>query len=1079
MYENGDETVQRANEIQTLLVAIDARATKLTFYQKELGMKLTEFTEISEMVEKFSKIVEMWTILLEWDVDSNTWIKISVFDLNAYDISVKVTSTKKRIVKLMNIFKENPFINKLCMTCINAINLFDINYMEMMLILRDESFRERHWKDLLTHIYKDEIHPKLETLNFKQLIEKNIKNHKSKINQLAEKARNEYIVEYKIEEIQKSMGNSQVIVKQLAHSKQMVISNAHSICFSFQENKQKCEDMLRSSEHLETFLKKIYDVHSNIMKLERYVGYILLIQDLLSTMKIIELLPSVDNELKTKDRTLLRTLLSKYHNIFDDMKARGLNMILRQIEDEEERKENHAQEETTMTDEIYVQLNHALRYPNHAHAHMFLTMVYSKMKGSIVQAFSLVPRFLNLTIEQLCYHIHLAQAGKKLSGLELFFPEIKDFMGADGGASSIVGAVFVNGESMLFENPIQIGCTYDEDLLQLYPQKVESLEKEIQLSIKYQIFKILNFFLLNTYNFEKFIAYALEVKFLTQAFETAIKAVFAHDVSLMLENPMVTVTKDIVKTRLTKYMQLIVNPLRKINAIHFRETLNLGDAERLKSLEGFILLLVYLADFLREFIANNETKFSSFFWQSKLKVSLKIFKDKAAEDLSKQDVLENYMKTISFTLNNLDKFSNLFMISLGLRNLSIDKFSLAITAFEDSIQYGYQPTSCPGKLIFTCISERSTVNLFLELARSSFAGIRGHDYSGRKSTIHHLADVAGRFCPSLDLSLKTGPLQLTTALVKSMGSQYWMVIENTEHTSDLVLLELAKVILALRKVFVSSGRRFINVDKVEYLVSSDFAMIMVQSNSYTSPKSFSKIPDTVLAEFRCSCFLSVDMLAFIYNQLSELIYFDEYNQKAIFTISRQLYLMFQLMHTGLSDKVFVTTQLQSDGPAVLDDILTEPETWRATLRSIKPILSKLRTSLRTEHKTLPTSRIIYKAIYNTLKYQLNPHQKESLMLNFISIFEPGSDLFRIVDGNIQETGLALYSFMASNKIPGFSNLGLVEKVQSLAETLVDRESRVVVNFGSNLQICAPDFNKLQQYIYSLKSGAPSCTGRSY
>ena len=65
MYENGDETVQRANEIQTLLVAIDARATKLTFYQKELGMKLTEFTEISEMVEKFSKIMTFKIALLK------------------------------------------------------------------------------------------------------------------------------------------------------------------------------------------------------------------------------------------------------------------------------------------------------------------------------------------------------------------------------------------------------------------------------------------------------------------------------------------------------------------------------------------------------------------------------------------------------------------------------------------------------------------------------------------------------------------------------------------------------------------------------------------------------------------------------------------------------------------------------------------------------------------------------------------------------------------------------------------------------------------------------------------------------
>lgn len=1042
-------------------------------------MKLTEFDEIGELLDRFTKIVEMWTTLVEWETDSLNWVVIPVLDLNGGDISNKVTNTKKKMVKSMNYFKDIQEIHKLCMTCINSINQFDINYMDMILILRDESFKERHWNELLLHIYKEEVYPKLEKLNFRQLIDKNIKAHKSKINQLAEKARNEYIVEYKIEEIQKDMGNRQISLKILPFSKQMIISNAQTLIFAFQENKKKCEDMLKSSEHLETFLKRIYDVYSNIEKLERYFIYILKIQDLLSHTKAIEFMPSIDNELKTKDRTLFRALISKYNNIFDDMKTRSLNMILRQIEDEEERKEQISSEVSAMTDEMYHKLNHPLRYPNHFHAHFFLSSIYTKMTSAINSSFSLVPRFLNLRIEQFCYHVQISQTLKRLSGLDLFFPEVKEFIYSDPGGFNIVGVAFSNTETMTFETSIPINCSFDDDILQLYPAKVELLEKEIQSSIKLHICHSFNFFLQNTYNFEKFITFILDSKIITQAFETALKAIFVHDVSLMLDNPLALVTKDIVKNRLSKYLQLIINPLKKINAIHFRENLSQGDNDKLRSLESFILVLVYHADILKELIANNETHFSSFQWQSKLKIALKVIKDKPSEDISKPEVLESYIKTVSFTLNNIDKFSNLFMISLGTRALTSEKFSLAVTAFDESIPYGYQPVSTPGKLIFTGQSERLVVNLLWELCRSNIAGVRGFEDTGRRTTVLHLADVSGRFCQHIDIGLLTSADQLTAFCMKSIGCHYWTTIENLEVANDEVLLELSKIILSLRKSYVSSGRKFVSIDKVDYLSSSEYALIMIQNNLYTTPQVVSKIPDTILGEFRCSCFSSVDMSAFIYNQLSELIYFDDFDQKTISTLSRQLFLLFQLMHTGLSDKLFITAHLHNEGPPMLEDLLYDTQTWKANLRTIKPILKRLRTSLRSEHKTLPFNRIVFKSIYNTVKFQLNHHQKESFMLNYVSIFEPGNDLFRIVDTQLQDTALALYTFLTVNKIPSFSNLGLVEKVQSLSETLNDRDYIAVINYGLDLQICSQDFNKLQQYIFTLKTGAAGSTCRLF
>jgi hypothetical protein len=302
---------------------LEKRAEKLIFYQQEIGMNINEFPEIFASSGYFTKVVDLWDTLYEWDTNSNKWIMTPVLEFDAIDSSNKMAAIKKKMVKLLEFFKEKPELHKLCLSSINGINLYDINYMEIMLILRDESFKERHWKELLGTIFSSQAIPELSTLNFKLLIEKNIRSHKSYITQLAELARNQYIFEFKIEEIQKSLGNTQVLVRVMTGSKQLMIANPQTIYGAFLEGKEKCEKMLRVSEHLEAFLKKIYDVYSNTIKLENYFNCILTIQDYLFSTRISEIIPSIDSELSKRDRTLFKSLVQKYHNILDDMKYRG------------------------------------------------------------------------------------------------------------------------------------------------------------------------------------------------------------------------------------------------------------------------------------------------------------------------------------------------------------------------------------------------------------------------------------------------------------------------------------------------------------------------------------------------------------------------------------------------------------------------------------------------------------------------------------------------------------------------------------------------------------------------------------
>lgn len=1077
VYIDGEHNLDTARHLYSLLEKLTQRGDKLIFYQKELAMTLNEFTEVYSALEHFEKVVDLWDMLLEWEKDTHSWIMMPVFELNASESSIKMFNTKKRMVKLLEFFKEKPQLHKLCLNCINSINLFDINYMELMLILRDESFKHRHWKELFAVIFKNQIPPKLDTINFKMLIDRNIKSHKSFINQLAELARNQYIFEFKIEEIQKCMGNTQVLTKMMPHSRQIMILNPQAIVGAFMENKEKCENMLRLSEHLEAFLKKIYDVHSNISKLEYYFGHLLSIQELLIGTRVLELLPSVEGDLSKKDRALFKVLQPKYHSIFDDMKTRGLNMLIRQIEDEDDRKEvKFPQGEILLTDEIYLELNNPLRYPNHAHADMFFKSILSKIKASFGSIFNLIPRFLNCSHEEFCYSIYKSFSERKLEGLEIFFPEIQEFVVTSSGAASLIGALVTSGETIMFDIPISLGFTEDEDLLHLYIIKIDAIETELHGSMKSQVLKGLNFFLQNTYNLEKFLAFIMETGLLTQNFETSVKAIVTHDLSIILESTFAPSTREIIKTRLNKYLALYLNPLRKLNVIHFREYLGSSDTKKLRSLEHYVQLLVYVVELIQEFVRKGEVSFSSFFWQSKLKVSLSISKDKQIEDLSKQANMENFMNTMSFTLKNLEKFSNIFMISTGARSIQASKFTLTVRAFDCQLGYLFQPAS--SRFLMSPSGERHSVNLLLAMNKHSTLSVRGEIGSGRECTIEHLAHTCGRHAFKIDLSAEASKSNgLMHKIMQALGNQFWVVLEEVERAESTVLLKLAKIVIGLGKHFVSSGRKIVQIDKMEYLLGNDYAMLMIQSTKVMGPNQSPKIPEVVLAEFRCASLITIDLHAFIYFQLSELIYFDDFDSKQIDSLSRNLLLFFQLLQAGLSDKVFVTAAFQNDSPPIVEELLNETNAWRASPRTIRPIIYRLKVALRLEHKVTPAKHVVFKVLYNCLRSRLSPHQKDSLMLNYLTIFDPEGSCFKVKDLSTRDHALSLYSFISNNKMSSFSNVNLIEKVQALSETLMDSQNRVVVNFGYSLQPYAQDFNKLQLYSYALKSASPSLTGK--
>ena len=1063
-----------------MLEKIVEKSKKVVGYQVELDMKQSDFNFVEDAYAFFAKVVEMWSLLNEWERDHGNWVSTPVLDLNAQEIKAKASATKKRMSKLFDLFKEaKPPLRQVALACINSMTQFEVNYLDLMTTLRHESFKERHWRDLLLEIAKGKEPPKLETLTFKSLIEMNIKSHKSFITILSEKANNQYIVEFKIDEIERSLCNTQVQVKGVEKTGQAVITNEQQVRGSLAEHRELLHEMLRSSEHLETFLEQIYRVVLRIDKLEEAFDQLLEIQELLSHLKVARYSQVLAYELGRKEMNNLDFLFAKYGNLFDDMKSRGLAQVMRLIVEKEERLSESAGLQEAASSQTLPSGDPAslVKGDDHEENLAYLRSAYSKLRSCLVKVCSATPRLVHLTPEKLCDIICQSHHSKSIRLFDACFPEIRRFGYSPEDPLKVVAFAAYNGELLALEKPIFTGAVLGVDTVDLLKQVVAESETQIRKSVKAYLLKCLNYFLQNAYNFEKFLPFILDQGIPVALAETALRTVVQQDLSLMLDNCFIQSARDTHTARLQKYLNMITSPLRKISLLTYREAVTEGSREKLSTVEGFISVLVYLSEQVGEVVQGGEFDFGSFFWQSKVKHLLTVPRDKASEDLNKQTAMETYLKQIDYSLKELDIFSNLFYLAIGTRYLN--NFELNLAVLNKLIPFGYQPTSDPLRPLFLPSSEKCIVSLALAVSQEKLLAIRGQDSSGKSTAVRHLARLAGRFLLVLDCSLFGDGEHYLRGVMSAAGCSQWVMLRNLHGADEAVLSQVAKIVSVLKKHFDSSEKKQVTVDGVDFYLAPSYCVFWPQSSHvFGAKEGAARIPAFLLAQFRPVSFITCDLYAFIHAHLLELTFIEEYDLKLIQSLSRSLLLFFQQLQFGLTDKSFMTTCLNREFEVSVEALLTgQQSAWKLSLASIRPVLKKVVHFLRMDQTSKSTvNKTIYKAVYSVLKYQLSSQQKDAMGLAFLATFDPSADLFTVVDSAYLQDAFSIYSFFAINKIPSFSNVGLIEKVNCLADTAHSPQCKAYLNFGNQLQIYADTFNRLLLFSLSKRLDCVTATG---
>ena len=1087
VYENGDENFTHARYLFSLLDKLQEETKKVVMYQSELDMKLSDFSFISEVHSKFGKVVEMWSILNEWEREHNMWISTPVLDLNANEIRHKVSLIKKRMGKLFDMFSSSPSLSKLSLGCIGSINMFDMNYLELMTILRHESFKDRHWRELLNRIWKNEP-PRLESLTFKQLIDMNIKSHKSLINNLAENANKEYIIEFKIDEIEKSMCNTQVVVKYSDKCGKAFISNEQFVRSSFLDHRQRLEDMLRSSEHLETFLELIYKVMIRVDKLEKAFDALLGIQKYLAHLKVLKIVNYFAVEIGRKDYSLVEHLLTKYSNVFDDLKTRGLAQLMSNIVEKEvliddtiklEKQINEVEPESSKVPQNVqlVELSVSTGFKTDSHEDNLNTLkdIYEKMANAMVHFCSSTPRLALLSPQVFCDIIHSTHRSKMIRFLEVCFPEIHTLIISDDN-TKIEAAKSLSQETILFEKPVIIEYTIGVEIHELIKTTVNEIQFQIKRSLKSSLLKGLNYFLQNSYNYEKFLSVIIDQNIPIHIAEVTLRTVMTQDVSLMLDNCFTHTTKENHRIRFQKYLNMITNPLRKINLLTYRETANQGNRNRMVTVESYISTLVYLADQISDIIKRGDFTFGSFYWQSKIKFCVKTLREKNVEDLAKQTGMENYMKLIEFALKEVDYFSNLFYLSLGTRSLTT--LEMNVNVFDTSIPYGYQPSSESHRSIHLPTTEKGTVTLFLAVSKEKMVAIRGQDCGGKTTTVDYLSRLLGKHVHLVDCSMQDSGTSYLHKLMTAAGLSHWVVLKNVHEASIETIQELGRMVGVVKKYMDTNEKKQVMVDTHNYILSPYYCFFWVQPGALFVSDKFQKIPLSLLAAFRSSCFVTLDPFVFIYSNLVELMYIEEYNQKLIESISRNLLLLFQMLDLSLNDRSLFNPNSIKDSEVSVEHLLScQRPTWKFSPASAKPILRKVVHFLRMDQTSVSNiSKTIYKAVYSVMKYQLSSQQKESLMVTYLATMDPASDSFEVRDRSYDHEAFTIYNFFQINKIPSFSNVGLLENIHAVADSIQSVGSKVYLNYGNQLQAYSDTFNKLTLFTIARRLNSASNTG---
>ncbi len=147
------------------------------------------YPELSIVEKEISLLTEIWTVKEQWDHEWNNWKQEKFYDLNIDlmdDKAVEFQEQIKGFDKEVRQWGVYDFLK-------NKIDVFR-SAMPLIMDLRDEAMRERHWKELRFDV-KEDFDETADDFCLEKVFDLGLHNHAEKIAELSDNARKELKIE--------------------------------------------------------------------------------------------------------------------------------------------------------------------------------------------------------------------------------------------------------------------------------------------------------------------------------------------------------------------------------------------------------------------------------------------------------------------------------------------------------------------------------------------------------------------------------------------------------------------------------------------------------------------------------------------------------------------------------------------------------------------------------------------------------------------------------------------------------------------------------------------------------------------
>jgi dynein heavy chain len=175
----------------------ELRATEeaMKFGLEIFDIEAMAYPEVSLVEKEISQLTEIWEVKNEWNKQWDAWKDIRFYDLNIEEMEDVAVDYQEKYRKFDKDVKEWGVFAHLK----TEVDKFR-QTMPLILDLRDDAMRERHWKELRFEV-KEDFDENSDEFSLEKVFSLNLLNHQEMIMEMADNARKQLKIEVALEDI--------------------------------------------------------------------------------------------------------------------------------------------------------------------------------------------------------------------------------------------------------------------------------------------------------------------------------------------------------------------------------------------------------------------------------------------------------------------------------------------------------------------------------------------------------------------------------------------------------------------------------------------------------------------------------------------------------------------------------------------------------------------------------------------------------------------------------------------------------------------------------------------------------------